>query len=1302
MQGHGDNRHITVGKGPQSHKFCSNRVQTTKFSWWSYLPLSLFNQLKKFSNLYFILNMGLNLIPGINIVSPTSSIIPVIFLIGIGLVTDLIEDLRRFYADKKVNNVPTQAYRDGSFQTIPTLELVVGDLVLIKSNEEIPADCVLLASTEERNVAYVNTMNLDGEGNLKTKHSHPFLSTILHGLPFDTNETTGAVSLKMDELRPQISTLKGDLHCLQPNREINQFAGRFEFHSKSEPASLSTAQLLLRGCFLKNTQYALALVVYTGKETKMQLNSRKSKGKFSRLNRRLNWSVLVMFMLLLFYMFLGAGLQVYLNNSQGSDHPYLATETMNGFDFAFQLLAGFVYFHNNLPTSLFVSIEIGRFIQMFFLQWDHQMRDESRGSDGKMIARTSNLNEELGMIRHIFSDKTGTLTANKMDFKRASLGHSVFNTDLDKPPRPRVNSTVSVKSEPREIFNGMSNTCEHQAFKDLAHLYLDECVPTYLSNPSSTGNNSVSPNLPPAPGLPSPSLDLPPPPTGLPPPPIGLPSPMSDLPPPPDDLPPPPADFSPPIQLSAPPTYLNRLDSKYNAFHFINALLLCHEAVIESQLDLKLLRGEITAPPPPIGNMSVNAIPENKSSVELSNLHVDANGDKVFEKIYQSTSPDEIALLSVIAKRDICYLSRTVDTIEVNLKNRTHTFPLVALLPFTSERRRMSVIVRLADGTNRLYMKGADSSIIPLCTVAEQEKAGDVMESQGIVEQFHNILASIDDFSRDGLRTLAVATRLIPEKELDIFKQKLKTAQEQLVGREEATAKCFDELEHNMELVGCTGVEDELQEDCPQTISFLKECGMNIWILTGDKVATAVNVGFTCGLISRDTIPVYITDDSLKEFNETRVKMGKESLYTEHVKVGSDTDNLKLPSRLPCKKAHEDAGLTEPIQILLDDLLSEKIKREETSRDNNNDGGNIAIIADGYALNVIVSSAVLVDKFLKLAELGVGVVCCRIAPMQKALIVRMVRSRRRDIISLAIGDGANDVSMIREAHVGIGIKGVEGTSASQVSDYSIAKFKYLKRLLVVHGHYNFYRLSTMIKYSYYKNLSFCTQFVFYLVYTLCSFQVPYDSHFISFFNLLYTSIPIIVTMLLDKDIPEWLLERQPKIYKQYRNGKSFTIRTFIKWLLLGWAVATFLFFSGMVFHNYGEVSKNGTVEGLLFYGVMTGTAAFTGVSFVYLWKTQYWTILIFIGFILSILIYGVGSILVTVVTSLGKDFYHEFFHAFASPVFYLYILFTTLTVAVLFTIVYYFEREFCGDVKVRAINTYIKGARWPHKPIKQS
>jgi len=191
--------------------------------------------------------------------------------------------------------------------------------------------------------------------------------------------------------------------------------------------------------------------------------------------------------------------------------------------------------------------------------------------------------------------------------------------------------------------------------------------------------------------------------------------------------------------------------------------------------------------------------------------------------------------------------------------------------------------------------------------------------------------------------------------------------------------KVYSDFEKGIVLIGATAVEDRLQDDVPQTIHTLQQAGIKIWMLTGDKLETAENIGESCKLIqNKDTMDL------------TRL---------------STRENV--------------AGFCNP-----------KVVEENNQRLKNNANYKMkGILIEASALAIILEEADYKKYFLKIAKTCEAVICCRVSPGQKAQVVRLIKNDDPEIITLAIGDGANDVSMIREAHIGIGLYGNEGMSA---------------------------------------------------------------------------------------------------------------------------------------------------------------------------------------------------------------------------------------------------------------------------------
>ena len=282
-------------------------------------------------------------------------------------------------------------------------------------------------------------------------------------------------------------------------------------------------------------------------------------------------------------------------------------------------------------------------------------------------------------------------------------------------------------------------------------------------------------------------------------------------------------------------------------------------------------------------------------------------------------------------------------------------------------------------------------------------------------------------FAREGLRTLCIAQREISEEEYQRWNVEHDIAAAAVQDREDKLEVVSDAIERELSLIGGTAIEDRLQDGVPDAIALLAQAGIKLWVLTGDKVETAINIGFSCNLLDNDMdlIMVQITDDSIdtaeRELDERLLSFGK---------TGSD-EELKA-----AKKNHEPPAPTH------------------------------ALVIDGDSLKLCLDERIR-QKFLLLCKECRSVLCCRVSPAQKAAVVRMVKNGL-DVMTLSIGDGANDVAMIQEAHVGVGIAGVEGRAAVMSSDFAIGQFRFLTRLVLVHGRWSYRRLSETIANFFYK------------------------------------------------------------------------------------------------------------------------------------------------------------------------------------------------------------------------------------------
>lgn len=446
------------------------------------------------------------------------------------------------------------------------------------------------------------------------------------------------------------------------------------------------------------------------------------------------------------------------------------------------------------------------------------------------------------------------------------------------------------------------------------------------------------------------------------------------------------------------------------------------------------------------------------------------------EITYQSQSPDETALVDTAKDNGFVFVKRKTDEIMIERFGKDTAYKLLATLEFTSARRRMSVIVETPDGHIKLLTKGADIVIFDRLTDRDNRLKEVTLEH-------------LRTFSKDGLRTLVLAEKDITRNEYDEWKDIFQSALTSIDNREERVEAACEIIENDLVLVGCTAIEDKLQEEVPETIHYLLEAGIKLWVLTGDKQETAINIGYSSRLLTPSMDLIIINAENSE-------------ICGEQLKA-----NLE---RYCYKYYNSEEGIVTAIET--DDVEEEQPHRV------------IGLVIDGHSLGFALHDHT--EAFLTLGKACRSVICCRVTPLQKALVVRVVKQGEQRIC-LSIGDGANDVSMIQEAHVGIGIIGKEGTQAARASDYAIQQFKHLKRLLCIHGRYSYLRVTGIIQYSFYKNLAFTLCMLYFSFYNGFSGQTLYDSWIITLYNIVFTSIPPLFFGLFEKDLDEEIIYKVP-------------------------------------------------------------------------------------------------------------------------------------------------------------------------------
>ena len=779
----------------------------------------------------------------------------------------------------------------------------VGDFVRIYNDDQIPADVVILSTSDPDGACYVETKNLDGETNLKVRQALHSGRSMKHARHCEQAEFV----IESESPHANLYQYSGAIRWNQRQSKQTDEPGK----PMAEPISINN--LLLRGCNLRNTEWVLGVVVFTGQETKIMLNAGITPSKRARIARELNWNVIYNF-IILFFMCLVSGIIQGVTWAQGSNSlDYFEFGSIGGkpaLDGFITFWASVILFQNLVPISLYISLEIIRTAQAFFIYSDTFMYYDKL--DYPCTPKSWNISDDLGQIEYIFSDKTGTLTQNVMEFKKCSIngvpyGEAYTEAQAGMQRRQGIDTEAEGAKAHKQIAEDRIRMLEDLR-KMHPNPYLHDDELTFVA-----------------------------------------------------------------------PDFVNDLgggagkDQKSANEQFMLALALCHTVITERT-------------------------PGDPPRIE-----------------FKAQSPDEAALVATARDCGFTVMGRSSEGIILNTMGQEKEYTVLNTLEFNSSRKRMSAIIRMPDGRIILFCKGADSVIYSRLKRGEQH------------ELRKTTAEHLEMFAREGLRTLCIARKEIDEQTYQTWNKEHDLAAAAIIDREEKLETVSDAIERDLILIGGTAIEDRLQDGVPDTIALLGDAGIKLWVLTGDKVETAINIGFSCNLLSNemDLIVFKIDEDS------TVAAAAELDKHLQTFGISGSDEELKA-----ARKNHQPPAPTH------------------------------AIVIDGDCLKLVLEPE-LRQKFLLLCKQCKSVLCCRVSPSQKAAVVQMVKDGL-DVMTLSIGDGANDVAMIQEADVGVGIAGEEGRQAVMSSDYAIGQFRFLQRLILVHGRWSYRRMAETIANFFYK------------------------------------------------------------------------------------------------------------------------------------------------------------------------------------------------------------------------------------------
>ncbi|KAE9456087.1 hypothetical protein C3L33_12010, partial [Rhododendron williamsianum] len=927
------------------------------------------------------------------------------------------DDYNRYLSDEKANEKEVWVVKRGIKKLIQAQDIRVGNIVWLRENDEVPCDLVLVGTSDPQGLCYVEHQVCDEDFILVVKgtryekvvwlNRYEKVVWILDvskrrgirhdgkiklmgkdimrmgdrelpwGMPFSKRKKASIEKKKMHNMAIKsmsskkctsaldgetdlktrvipsacmgidvelLHKVKGVIECPNPDKDIRRFDANLRLFPPfidNDLCPLTIKNTILQSCYLRNTEWACGVAVYTGKcyeqiikvTSKSQfLFSLSSFGKGGNLsnaaNRMSNSSgFLILGVEILlgqsrtlnvrflhripFYVPSIASLlpnewssrtefasesytdhwlpsnETKLAMSRGVPEPKLTAmdmmiDKLTGAIFIFQIvvvivlgIAGNVWKDTEarkqwyvqypsespwyellviplrfellcsimIPISIKVSLDLVKSMYAKFIDWDNEMFDIETGT--RANAANTAISEDLGQVEYILTDKTGTLTENKMVFKRCFIGGIFYGNETED------------------------------------------------------------------------ALKVP----------------------------------------------------KHTVLFLVHTYIRFHNVMVHSELklDMELLDAVVSGSPDVIRFLTVMALCNTVIPVRSKSGSI----------MYKAQSQDEEALVRAAACLHMVFVNKNANILEINYNGAMVQYEVLDTLEFTSDRKRMSVVVKdCKSGKIMLLSKGADEAILPCVNTGQQTRS---------------FSEAVEQYAQLGLRTLCLAWRELEDDEYQEWSSIFKEANSSLVDREWRVAEVCQRLEHGFEILGVAAIEDRLQDGVPETITTLRRAGINFWMLTGDKQSTALQIALSCNLVSPEP---------------------KGQLLL----INGKTDD-------------------EVCRSLERVLLTMRITSSEPK--------DVAFVIDGWALEIALRH--YRKAFTELAILSRTAICCRVTPSQKAQLVDIIKLC--EYKTLAIGDGGNDVRMIQQADIGVGISGREGLQAARAADYSIGSFLILAHLL---------------------------------------------------------------------------------------------------------------------------------------------------------------------------------------------------------------------------------------------------------------
>lgn len=1056
---------------PQGYE--SNALNNRQYSVFTFLPLSLYHQFKNFFNLFYLLLAISQSIPSLRVGFMITYLAPLALTVSLSLLKEAADELRRFLRDFAINREPfTKLERGGQLVSIPASSIKVGDLLVLQRNQRIPADCVLLHTTESSGTTFVRTDQLDGETDWKLRY--PLNST--KRLTYE-----------------QISVLRANLRVEALHKDIYKFVGamdtRWNYSTEETSEVISLENTLWTSCVVASGTI-LGAVIHTGHETKSAMNSSKPRAKSGLIEKELNKIGILCFLLMVVA-------AVGLTAQQGFRGKWVI-----------MIIRFLVLISAMVPISMRVNIDVGRLWYSFDISRDAQIPGT--------IARNSDLPEELGRIQYLFSDKTGTLTKNKMKFRKMQCS---AETVLKDTALERISALVREYFSNEQYWYGSGDQGEipamhHQNFHLREVLAVGEMLKSIILA------HSVSPIA---------SSDT-----------WKAGEPMEYQASSPDEV--------ALVQFCA-TLNVHLIERSLTSMAFLDPFGRRHEVQIVKTFPFTSERkcmGIIVKERVDFSSSRDASKSLNNHFIPNPSFLLSSNAELLSHSIppLSKRAGDNTNWNSPTSPEDNGATNMPHNVGEDNSRRAT---PCPPIFPSSLHSDPSGPTRFSSFGTSLVtppppplpsyhytyYMKGADTK---MATVIQYS---DWMEE------------CCSEMAMDGLRTLLFGYRPLSEVEVEQFLEGYNRAT-CIIGEErnDAIAAAMTVIEQHLTLAGVTGVEDELQDDVVITLETLGMCGIKVWLLTGDKIETATCIGRSTRLIPRRAELVHL--DATSPFDARAQLEHLAFTYTRR-----NPFEWKESNSAGMKEGFERRSLSGswfPFGFM--GILSRIYHRREgisSSLDyfnvppSSSSSNPWTLILGGDTLAHCLHPDVC-PLFVSVARQAYSLIIARCSPTQKAQVVQKMRMCSPPSVRMAaIGDGGNDVAMILAANVGIGVEGVEGKQASLAADFSITQFSNCLRLIMWHGRNAYRRTCRLSQFIMHRGIVFAV--------VQATFSVMFAGTTMSVFNdflrmgysTVFTMAPAFA-LVLDEDFEEKRIQEYPQLYKELLKSRSLNLRSFLEWI----------------------------------------------------------------------------------------------------------------------------------------------------------